>query len=443
MNTSNNCSDSVCGCDPGLARRDFLKLAGIVAAGAALPNLSAIAGPFDAADFAYSLIPADKKLSTAWLRSLTERGEPTIYRGAELDNIGMPVGGVCAGQLYPGGDGRLWHWDIFNAPDPGLIQLTGGPHYAKPMKPKSPLEQGFALKVNGQVRRLDKTGFPDVTFCGQYPIGTVNYRDAACPVAVKLEAYSPFIPLNAEDSGLPTTVMEFAVKNDSSAAVEVELAGWLENAVCKFSAGAVGVRRNRVARDGGMVRVESSAAGDDPGSMEKRTDIVFADFEDGTYGAWKTEGTAFGSRPVTLAEIPAYQSPPTMGAHGRHWSTAMPLHPAQTRAHATARPANSSAPSSRSSGTLSVFSSAAARFRKKAACTWSWPARSSARPAGTTTTSCGRMRSRCASSRGRKHGWKSWTKRSQAGATSAWITSCSRTKAARPSRRRTRRISAR
>jgi len=321
MKTSTPCPTSACACNPGLARRDFLKLAGLVAAGVALPNVPAVAGPFAAEDFAYSLIPADKKLSAAWLRSLAERGEPTTYRGTELATIGMPVGGICTGQIYLGGDGRLWHWDIFNAPDPGLVGLTDGPHYDRPLKTTSPLDQGFALQISGaggtHLRRLDQTGFREVSFCGQYPIGTVNYRDATCPVEVKLEAYSPFIPLNAEDSGLPTTVMEFTVKNSSSSAVEVELAGWLENAICKFSAGAVGTRRNRVVRDAGVLRIDASAEGGTPINTVKRTDIVFADFEDGTYGGWKVEGTAFGTRPVKLAEVPAYQSPQTMGAHGQ------------------------------------------------------------------------------------------------------------------------------
>ncbi len=307
----------------GWARRDFLKVSAAATLGLTFSKLPAIAGPFDAADFAYSLIPAEKKLSAAWRRSLTERGTPTVYRGAVLDTIGMPVGGICTGHVYLGGDGRLWHWDIFNAPNPGWISLTGGQHYAKPLNPNAPppLQQGYALKVGaaGQARvwRLDKTGFPDVEFCGQYPIGTVNYRDTACPVTVKLEAYSPFIPLNAEDAGLPATVMEFTVKNTSSDAVEAELAGWLENAVCQFS-GATGTRRNRVVRDGGQLRVEASVTGDEnSGKAANRPDIVFADFEEGTYGAWKTEGTAFGSRPVKLSEIPAYQSPSKMGVHGQ------------------------------------------------------------------------------------------------------------------------------
>jgi len=313
MNPTPNASTSAHSGNPAFARREFLKRSGLAVGLLAFqPWRVAMAGPFDAADIAYSLVPADKKLSAAWLRSLTERGEPTVNRGAELDTIGMPVGGICTGQLYLGGDGRLWHWDIFNAPDAGLLGLTGGNHYATPLKPKLPLEQGFALKVSGQVRRLDKTGFPDVDFCGQYPIGTVNYHDAACPVAVKLEAYSPFIPLNAEDSGLPATVMEFSVKNTSSAAVEVELAGWLENAVCKFSTGATGKRRNRVVRDGGMLRVESSATNSATGAVTDGE--VFEDFEKPGYEGWTVEGTAFGSGPVAQSAVPAYQG--DLGMHG-------------------------------------------------------------------------------------------------------------------------------
>ena len=112
-----------CGCNSGMDRRTFLKLSAAAGAAAMLGSRPAVAGPFTRADFD-KLVPADKKLSPDWIRSLFERGSRTVYRGAELEKIGMPIGGICAGQLYLGGDGRLWHWDIFNrqsAPARGIM----------------------------------------------------------------------------------------------------------------------------------------------------------------------------------------------------------------------------------------------------------------------------------------------------------------------------------
>ena len=118
----------------------------------------------------------------------------------------MPVGGIGAGQLYLGGDGRLWHWDIFNQ-----RVGTGAEHYANPMKPASPLAQGFALRVTSagqtQERMLDRTRWRDLSFIGEYPIGYVEYRDPDCPASVRLEAFSPFVPLDTEDSSLPATIL--------------------------------------------------------------------------------------------------------------------------------------------------------------------------------------------------------------------------------------------
>lgn len=64
------------------------------------------AGSFEPGDF-QKLVPAEKNLSEAWIKSLSARGEPTVYRRQELKYIGMPVGGICAGQLYLGGDGNF------------------------------------------------------------------------------------------------------------------------------------------------------------------------------------------------------------------------------------------------------------------------------------------------------------------------------------------------
>ncbi len=306
---SSSCNANPCGCESSLTRRDFIRWTSLAAVGATVARWPAIAGPFNAAEFE-KLIPADKKLDPAWVKSLFERGEPTVYRGAELEKIGMPIGGICAGQLYLGGDGRLWHWDIFNLPPAANFSDTNGPNYARPPKPASPIEQGFALKVMSegetQTRTLDSRGYDPqhITFRGQYPMAFVDYRDPALPVAVSLEAFSPFIPLNVADSSLPATVMRFTVKNTSNSPVTMELAGWIENAVCLGSGRTgLGQRRNRLLRESGLTMVHSTAEALPADQRPSpRPEIVFETFENG-YGAWTVDGEAFGTAPAkgTLA----------------------------------------------------------------------------------------------------------------------------------------------
>ncbi len=242
-----------------LSRRAFLESSGWTALAASFIRPPVMAGPFTAADFE-TRVPADKKLDPAWVKSLFDRGVPAVYRWPESRWIGMPIGGIGAGQLYLGGDGRLWHWDIFNQ---HVNSGSSGPHYAQPLPPVSPVRQGFALRLtqNGktETRQLDHTGWRHIAFRGEYPIGRVQYDDPESPVSAVLEAFSPFIPLNAEDSSLPATVMEFTLSNRSADPVAIELLGWLENAVCLHSGkGGEGFRRNRVLRQDGLTFLECS-----------------------------------------------------------------------------------------------------------------------------------------------------------------------------------------
>ncbi len=275
-------------------RREFLQLLGLGTL-TLVAETGFVAGPF-AAEEAGRLVPLDKKLAPDWVRALTARGQPEVYRGAETALIGMPVGGLCAGQLYLGGDGKLWHWDIFNQ-----VIGTGDGHYSHPPKPESPLDQGFAIRVetDGKVhdRTLDRAGFPGASFRGEYPIGTVEYRADEFPASVKLEAFSPFIPLNVADSTLPATVMHFTIKNTGTATADVQLAGWLQNAVGGRGDVGGGRRRNRVREARTHLFLECAAEGP---AAEKggRPPVVFADFEGKDYGAWKATGEAFGAGPV-------------------------------------------------------------------------------------------------------------------------------------------------
>ena len=260
-----------------------------------------MAGPFTRDDF-NSLVPADKKLRPEWLKSLVERGTPEILAGEDLRFVGMPVGGICSGQLYLGGDGKLWQWDIFNR-----RIGTGDGHYAHPPQPQSPVKQEFTLTIDGKPRALDRTGFRDVTFRGEYPIGVVTYRDADAPVEVKLEAFSPFIPLNTEDSSLPATVLRFTVHNTSPHKLELELSGLLENAVCLDSRDRPGTRHfGRVVGEG-FTFLDGTARELVQPADPARPEILFEDWNKEIYQGWTAEGEAFGKGPVRKTAIPPYQ----------------------------------------------------------------------------------------------------------------------------------------
>ena len=255
--------------------------------------------------------PTVKKFNLDGVRVLVERGEPIVYTRANSSNfdyIGMPVAGIGAGQLYLGGDGKLWHWDIFNTRIRPRFMVEQGAAYKNPPKQNDPndlgqyvLDQGFALWVSApgtsQVRVLDRRGFSDIEFTGQYPIGQVTYRDAAVPVTVELEAFSPFIPLKVADSSYPATVLNYTISNNADVPVEGALAGWLENKVCVFSAKVgAGIHRNRILRNPDMVMLvedaEFSFAGD-----QEAAEIVFEDFENGSFENWTVEGRAFTDKP--------------------------------------------------------------------------------------------------------------------------------------------------
>jgi uncharacterized protein (DUF608 family) len=284
-----------------IQRREFIKLLGFGAASAVgAPGL--MAGPFSEAKPGFEeLIPRDKKLRKEWLDSLFERGSSHRHQGTDLATIGMPVGGLCAGQLYLQGDGSLACWQIFNKHH---FSGYGATNYQY-RTPESPLESGFALllKRDGKetVIPFGQESFPEVSFTGEYPIGTLRYERQDLPVTTRMEAFSPFIPLNEEDSALPLTIFEFTFKNTSNKAVDIGLAGWLENGVCFHSAGyRTDLRTTAFAPGKEWSSILHGVASAPPEKVENpRPARILADFEGEDYGDWIAEGEAFGAGPAS------------------------------------------------------------------------------------------------------------------------------------------------
>ena len=355
MSDANTNAGGCCGgtpCDAGstsgIDRREFLAVsAALAAALAAAPGRAlSVEGRQDGLDAAHP-VPLDKRLPKEWLKALTERGDPTVWRGAqELKYVGMPVGGIGCGTVYLGGDGRLWCWDVFNELHEGCVPNVvddrakiyggGGPirerdgaNYVRPSEQRSPweFECGFAVRIVGPAgeerRALDRRGFADVSFTNRYPVGDVRYRDAGTPLSVRLRASTPFVPLDVARSSYPATVLRYAFTNEGEAPLKVTLEGQMTNPVLRGLGARDDVRRRNMtflgegfSRSEGFIGVQGDATRTSSAATA-RPDVVFDDFEREGWLPWTAEGPAFEGGPYPTEQLASYQKGD--GIAGRRW----------------------------------------------------------------------------------------------------------------------------
>ncbi len=130
-------------------------------------------------------------------------------------------------------------WEIFNRPDVG-----NSPRYALPsiwvkIGDQTPVSRvierrllpPFDLKPENLGSR-NAPGLPrlaEATFHGSFPIANIEFHDDQLPVAVSLEAFSSFQPVDADLSGLPAAILTYTVKNPAHQPAKVVIAWSLEN----------------------------------------------------------------------------------------------------------------------------------------------------------------------------------------------------------------------
>ncbi|MGI5819876.1 MAG: GH116 family glycosyl-hydrolase [Armatimonadota bacterium] len=178
--------------------------------------------------------------------------ERIVYSGEALRALALPIGGIGAGNFALAGDGTLRQWQIFNQVNhtaflPGTffgVRVQAGPRGAEPAirllqtdcfydQPFEPALSTSDHIIPDEARRLARCAdtVDDIEFVGEYPIAELAYLDDDLPVSVRLEAFSPLIPLNSKDAGLPCALLIFSVENPGDSRAEVTLFGSLQNAV--------------------------------------------------------------------------------------------------------------------------------------------------------------------------------------------------------------------
>jgi non-lysosomal glucosylceramidase len=170
------------------------------------------------------------------------------FTGDARRAVAFPLGGFGTGHVALCGDGALRQW-----------QLSGVPHHGAHLP-----DSFFAIRVSSleppdDVVRLLRASpiaphdnpaphvsdadvpdagnlppWPTVAgteFRAAYPFASVEYLDDALPVAVTLEAVTPFVPLDADASSLPLVRYRFTITNTGSLFRHGFLLATLQNAV--------------------------------------------------------------------------------------------------------------------------------------------------------------------------------------------------------------------
>ncbi|TNJ43505.1 hypothetical protein KFZ70_17050 [Tamlana fucoidanivorans] len=184
-------------------------------------------------------IPLEKNIDADWVKSLYEKGEQKVYKGAELKWIGMPCGGIGTGQVYITGDGELCFFEsVYNQqqqPNAGH-GLSTGYQYLYPQERVSKVKSSFSIAIKEEGKdatnySLTSNDFNAIEFIGEYPLAKLKYEktDEELPVEIRSEVFSPFVPLNVRSSANPVIVLKYALSNTSDKSVEININGILRN----------------------------------------------------------------------------------------------------------------------------------------------------------------------------------------------------------------------
>lgn len=214
---------------PSLGRRGFLKqAAGALGAATQLPHIA---------------VPARAEESAQPAAPPTAHGDshyPRRFRGQQLKMISFPLGGVAAGSIGLGGRGQLTDWEIFNHPDKGYRPTYAFPAIwaqAGSAQPVAHVLEARILPPYEGASGLGSNNAPGLSrlasaeFTGEYPLAHIDFADDTLPVKVELDAFSPFIPHEPDDSGLPVAVLRYRVHNPGHAPASVAIAFSVENPV--------------------------------------------------------------------------------------------------------------------------------------------------------------------------------------------------------------------
>ncbi|GAA2104129.1 non-lysosomal glucosylceramidase [Microlunatus panaciterrae] len=160
--------------------------------------------------------------------------------GPEATVAAFPLGGIGTGTVSIGSRGEFRDWEIANHPDKGhwlpftffaiRAQPHGGAAVTRVLESRiQPPHEGDSGHHIGKVAGLPR--LRTSTMRGEYPMLGIDFVDDVLPVQVRLDAFTPLVPLDVQASGLPGAVLRYTVFNPLATGVKVTVAGSMSSPV--------------------------------------------------------------------------------------------------------------------------------------------------------------------------------------------------------------------
>src|SRR6266496_4222999 len=192
----------------------------------------------------------------------------TRYDQAHLDRIALPLGGIGTGTVSLGGRGNLHDWEIVNRPAKGFTppncffalytRPAGRPAVARALEGILPQHYEGAIGSTAANRGLPR--FRSCSFAAAYPFGQVLLADPDVPLDVRIEAFNPLIPADADSSGIPVAILRFVLSNPTDQPISASVCGSLQNFIgMDGSEGAPSHNVNQFRRSDGAVPLQGLA----------------------------------------------------------------------------------------------------------------------------------------------------------------------------------------
>ena len=228
------------------------------------------------------------------------------YDQSHLARIALPLGGIGTGTVSLGGRGDLRDWELMNRPAKGFIPGRDNrcpPSFVLYARPDGGTEVTRLLE--GPLEYFEYEGasgsptanhglprFSRCTFDAAYPFGQVYLSDDDVPVEVRLEAFNPLIPCDADRSGLPVAVLRYVLANRTDVPVSAAVCGSIPNFIgMDGTDGACSENRNRFRAGDGYRGMFMASKGVDREAAQWGTMALATTAETVSYRtAWREAG---------------------------------------------------------------------------------------------------------------------------------------------------------